>query len=235
MSSSLNVQEVSLLTMTNLAKRLRAALDESGMNQSELARRIGVSRGAVSFWLTGTTTSLAGDNLLKAAHALNISANWLSTGHGRMKPQPAQEIFLEENPDYPAIKRVKIKISSGATGFGIEPLDDQAPIVFPRLWYENNGYKPESLIAIKVDGASMEPGLYDGDWVVINTDDVAPRDGVAFALNYDGEAVIKRLFRTDGEWTAASDNADKRIYRDRPVTGDAFIIGRVVHKQSERI
>lgn len=190
----------------------------------------------MSFWLTGATTSLAGENLLKAAQALNVSANWLSTGRGRMKPLPAKEISLEENPDYPAIKRVKIKISAGVTGFGIEPLDDDhAPIVFSRSWYENNGYKPESLIAIKVTGASMEPGLYEGDWVVINTDDIVPRDGVAYALNYDGEAVVKRLFRNDGQWIAASDNADKRIYRDRALNGDTFVIGRVVHKQSERI
>jgi phage repressor protein C with HTH and peptisase S24 domain len=222
--------------MKTLAERLRAALNESGMNQSELARRIGVTRGAVSFWLTGATTNLVGDNLLKAAKALHVSANWLSTGRGRMKLTPAKELSLEDNPDYPAIKRVKIKISAGVTGFGIEPLDeDHAPIVFSRSWYETNGYKPEHLIAIKVSGASMEPGMFDGDWVVVNTADVNPRDGVAFALNYDGEVVIKRIFRNDGTWVAASDNQDKRIYRDRPLNGDTFILGRVVHKQSERI
>jgi phage repressor protein C with HTH and peptisase S24 domain len=153
-----------------------------------------------------------------------------------MKPTPAKEISLEDNPDYPAIKRVKIKISAGVTGFGIEPLnDDHAPIVFSRAWYENNGYKPESLLAIKVNGASMETGMFDGDWVVVNTDDVMPRNGVVYALNLDGETVVKRLFRTDGVWVAASDNQDKRIFRDRPLNGDSFIIGRIVHKQSERI
>jgi phage repressor protein C with HTH and peptisase S24 domain len=222
--------------MKTLAERLRAALDESGMNQSELARRIGLTRGAVSLWLSGSTTSLAGDNLLSAAKMLGVSPNWLATGRGRMKPAPAKEMALDENPDYPAIRRVKIKLSAGVTGFGVEPLnEDHAPIVFARSWYESNGYRPEALLAIKVAGASMETGLYDGDWVVINTDDTTPRDGVAYALNYDGEAVIKRLFRTDGQWVAASDNPDKRLYRDRPLNGDTFIIGRVVHKQSERI
>lgn len=153
-----------------------------------------------------------------------------------MKSAPAKEISLEENPEYPAIKRVKIKISAGVTGFGVEPLnDDHAPIVFSKSWYDRNGYRPEALIAIKVSGASMEPGLYEGDWVVINTADVEPRDGAVFALNYDGEPVIKRLFRSDGQWVAASDNQDKRIYRDRPMNGETFVIGRVVHKQSERI
>ncbi|WP_318826107.1 XRE family transcriptional regulator [Burkholderia thailandensis] len=236
MSSSLNAQGISLLDMKTLADRLRAALQEAQMNQSELARRVGVTRGAVSFWLTSATTSLAGENLLKVASALSVSPNWLATGRGRMKPATPQEISLQENPEYPAIRRVKIKISAGITGYGIEPLEeDHAPIVFHRSWYESNGYDPEKLLAIKVAGASMEPGLYDGDWVVVNSADTSPRDGVAFALSFDGEVVIKRLFRTEGHWVAASDNQDKRIYRDRPLNGDTFIIGRVIHKQSERI
>ena len=236
MSSTLSEQAFSLLNMKTLAERLQIALDAAGIKQIELARRVGVTRGAVSLWFKGTTTSLEGENLLKAAQALAISPTWLATGRGKMKPASAKEIPLEDNPDYPAIKRVKIKISAGVTGFGVEPLtEEHAPIVFHKSWYEKNGYKPESLIAIKVSGASMEPGLFDGDWVVINTADTTPRDGSAFALNYDGEAVVKRLFRTDGQWVAASDNQDKRIYRDRPMNGDTFIIGRVVHKQSERI
>lgn len=62
MSSSLNAQGVSLLYMKTLADRLRAALAEARMNQSELARRVGVTRGAVSFWLNSATTNLAGEN-----------------------------------------------------------------------------------------------------------------------------------------------------------------------------
>ncbi len=236
MSSNLSRQAFNLLNMKTLAERLKAALKEAGISQSELSRRVGVSRSAVSLWCDGTTTSLDGDNLLKTAEVLGISPVWLNTGRGKMKRGENKEIPLYDNPEYPAIKRVKIKISAGVTGFGVEPLNDEhAPIVFHRSWYESNGYKPDNLIAIKVHGASMEPGLYDGDWVVINTEDVTPRDGIAFALNYDGESVVKRLFRTDGQWVAASDNSDKRIYRDRALNGDTFIIGRVVHKQSERI
>ncbi|CAB3644234.1 HTH-type transcriptional regulator PrtR [Trinickia soli] len=230
------MQVFNLLTMTTLAERLQVALDQAKMKQIELARRVGITRGAVSLWLKGATTKVEGENLVKAAQVLGVSPNWLATGRGRMKSASPREIALEDNPEYPAIRRVKIKISAGVTGFGVEPLaDDHAPIVFHRSWYESNGYSPESLIAIKVNGASMEPGLYDGDWVVVNTDDTQPRDGIAFAVNYDGEVVVKRLFRTDGQWVAASDNPDKRIYRDRPMNGDTFIIGRIVHKQSERI
>jgi phage repressor protein C with HTH and peptisase S24 domain len=236
MSSYLNAQEVSLLSMKTLAERLRAALKDTGINQSELGRRVGVTRGAVSFWLTGQTTALEGENLVKVATALGISPVWLATGRGKMKPNGGHELSLEDNPNYPAIFRVKIEISADQTGYQIKVLDEgDGPIVFARAWYERHGYQPESLIAVRISGASMEPGLYEGDWVVANTDDVAPTDGDAFLLNHEGKAVVKRLFKTDGQWIAASDNPDKRIHRDRPLGEGSFIIGRIVHKQSERI
>lgn len=236
MSSSLSAQVFNLLNMKTLAERLESARAAAGLTQAELSRRVGVSRATVSLWFSGTTKDFSGENLIKAARALKVSVSWLSTGRGKRNVDERSEINFDDNPDYPSIRRVKLKLSAGVTGYGVEPLnDDHAPIVFSRGWYEGHNYKPDELIAIKVDGASMEPGLYDGDWVVINTADDSPREGNVFALNFEGEAVIKRLFKVDGQWVAASDNADKRIYRDKPLNGDTFVIGRVVHKQSERI
>lgn len=116
MSSKLISQASILLTMNSLAERLRAALDAAGINQSELSRRVGVTRGAVSFWLKGTITSLEGENLIRTAQALGVSPNWLATGRGKMSPASSKEISFEDNPDYPAVRRVKIKLSAGITG-----------------------------------------------------------------------------------------------------------------------
>ena len=81
----------------------------------------------------------------------------------------------------------------------------------------------------------MEPSLWDGDLVVINTSDTSPHDGEAFAINYEGELVIKRLRRDAGEWFAISDNSDQRRYSPKRCTEDVVILGRVIYKQSERI
>jgi phage repressor protein C with HTH and peptisase S24 domain len=67
----------------------------------------------------------------------------------------------------------------------------------------------------------MEPGLYDGDTVVVNTEQVTPKDGVVFAVNYEGELVIKRLMRDAGQWWLRSDNADQRRY-PRKTCGEGF-------------
>lgn len=155
------------------------------------------------------------------------------TAEPRLMPM---SIALENNPDYPAVRRVKFKLSAGATGFGVEYLDeDGSPIVFQRQWYEGRGLRPERLFAIKVANHSMEPGLFDGDTVVVNTDSVAPKDGVVFAVNYEGEMVIKRLARDGGQWWLCSDNPDQRRYPRKICDEHCIIIGEIVHKQSERI
>jgi phage repressor protein C with HTH and peptisase S24 domain len=81
----------------------------------------------------------------------------------------------------------------------------------------------------------MEPTLYDGDVIVVNLADALPREGEVFAINMEGEPVVKRLTKQGGEWLAASDNQDKRRYRDKPLSPDAIVVGRVIYRQSEHI
>lgn len=148
----------------------------------------------------------------------------------------AMQIDLENNPDYPAIRRVAFKLSAGASGFGVEYRDgDGAPIVFQRKWYTDNGFDPAALFAVRVANGSMEPGLYDGDTVVVNTKSVEPKDGVVFAVNYEGEMVIKRLVRDGGQWWLASDNPNQQRYPRKVCDEHSRLIGEVVHKQSMRI
>lgn len=72
--------------------RIKAALATSGLKKSELARRCGVTPGAVTQWLTGDTKSLKGETLLKIATALSVSPQWLSTGKGSISPPSDLEI-----------------------------------------------------------------------------------------------------------------------------------------------
>ncbi len=155
---------------------------------------------------------------------------------GRTNPAMGEPIDLENNPDYPAIRRVRFKLSAGASGFGVEYHDEEgAPIVFRRDWYERHGYRPEKLFAVSVANGSMETGLYDGDVVVVNTESTEPKDGVVYAVNYEGEMVIKRLVRDAGQWWLHSDNSDQRRYPRKVCDEHSVILGEIVHKQSERI
>jgi phage repressor protein C with HTH and peptisase S24 domain len=82
----------------------------------------------------------------------------------------------------------------------------------------------------------MEPTLYEDDIVVINTADKKPAVGEVFAVNFNGEPVVKRMQKDGGRWWLASDNPDQRTYYRRACEGDGcLIIGRVVRKESDRI
>jgi transcriptional regulator with XRE-family HTH domain len=58
------------------SERLRAAREAAGLNQSELAERIGVTRNVISLVESGKQ-SLATRNLVKACAVLNVSADYL--------------------------------------------------------------------------------------------------------------------------------------------------------------
>ncbi len=164
--------------------------------------------------------------------------NWLGHGAGENQANYITKplIDLESNPEYLSIRHATFKLSAGASGFGIEYLQDDAPpIVFQKSWIISRGYNPAKLFATKVANGSMETGLFDGDTVIVNTDSTTPKDGHVFAANYEGELVIKRLVRDAGQWWLCSDNPDQRRYPRKLCDEHVFLIGEVVHRQSERI
>lgn len=194
------------------------------------ATGLGCTIEEISPRLAGEARTIASSLALPG---VNIHTNQNAMSEG---VKIVQEINLDENPDYPAIRRVNFKLSAGASGFGVEFRDEEGPpIVFQRSWYEKNGYNPGKLFAVRIANGSMEPGLYDGDVVVVNTESNLPKDGIVFAINYEGELVVKRIIRDAGQWWLSSDNPDQRRYPRKVCDENVFLIGEVVYKSSERI
>lgn len=218
------IQEWRIQRLEDLARR------EGG--KAALGRKLGYKDGAfVGQMLRGERP--VSEKTVHAVHSIPGYSGWFENEDDSSRPVL---IDLEDNPDFPAIRRVRFKLSAGASGFGVSYLDgDAPPIVFQRSWYESRGFKPEKLFATGVMNGSMEPGLYDGDTVVVNTEQTDPIDGHVFAVNYEGELVIKRLVRDDGKWWLFSDNPDKRLYPRKACHEGVFLLGEIVHKQSERI
>lgn len=146
-------------------------------------------------------------------------------------------IAEQDDPDFIQIPMVTLRLSAGVSGFQTEPDQREGGTLgMRRNWVERSGLNPASLIAIQVKGDSMEPSLYENDIVVINTFDKRPVDGAVFAVNYEGEAVVKRFSRDAGDWWLTSDNVDQRKHHRKVCRGEAcIIIGRVVRKESDRI
>jgi len=142
-----------------------------------------------------------------------------------------------EDPGFYQIRKVQLCLRAGVTGFQTVPeIFDGSTISVPRNWADRHGYSPKNLVAVTVKGESMEPSLYAGDTVVVNTADTTRMDGVVYAFNYEGEAVIKRLARDSGQWWLSSDNADQRRFPRKRCDGmECMIVGRIVLRETERI
>lgn len=213
-----------------------------GWTLEKLEELSGVDRGTIS--ALENRDSSKSDHFYAIAKAMGITVEHLTIPpdqwdllSGTKRAIKNEEIDLVDNEDYPAIKRVNLKLSAGISGFSIDyDIEDKTPIVMRKEWFESRGYKPNKLLAVEVKGESMQNGLFDGDTVVINTADTKPIDGEVFAINYEGEMLIKRMVRDSGIWWLSSDNTDQRKFPRKECSGDmCLVVGRIVHKQSERI
>jgi len=142
-----------------------------------------------------------------------------------------------DDPNVTQIMKVKLQVQAGVTGFQVEPehYDGDTQGV-PTSWIRKNGLRRDALLAIVVKGESMEPALHEGDVIVVNSDDKELVDGSVYVVNYEGEAVVKRMQRDAGQWWLTSDNADQRKYHRKLCKGaECILIGRVIRKESTHI
>lgn len=228
----------------DISSRLDAAMKEAGfVSQSALARASGVPQPTINRILKGVgKKGPEAHTLVQLAAACNVTFDWLHEGiepkHRALPAEFTPVIVAQEDDErFYQIQKVRLRLSAGISGFSVEPeKHDGSTLSIPRHWADRHGFIPERLIAIKIKGESMEPSLYADDLVIINTADAKPQDGVVFAVNYEGEPVVKRLSRDAGQWWLTSDNPDQRKYHRKVCRGnDCIIIGRVVRKESERI
>ena len=216
----------------DIALRLAKA---RGWNQTEFAAALGVTSAVISNW---KSRGMPADQHMAVAAVFGVSVDQL-VGLVAVPEDfdDIQPIDLDAHPGLVRIRRVQLRLQAGVHGYSIDADEsDGSPLFFRADWLKLRGYKPDHLVAIKVMGQSMEPTLYPDDMVVVNTTDTEPKDGKVFAINYEGEAVIKRMVRDAGSWWLASDNPDQRRFpRKECADGACIIVGQVIHRQSEQI
>lgn len=244
--------------MENLAKRLAWARTKANLTQQELAKKTGVAQSTIASWESGARET--GRKISVVADFLGVSPLWLSEGRGPWAIMPTSELpavsdvvseehlaalafpnarpvrlIDEDSADLYRIPKVTLRLQAGVTGFQVEPdRRDGGTMGLSRSWVDRKGFDPAKLLSVGVKGESMEPTFYEGDTVVINLADTKPVDNGVFAVNYNGEAVIKRLSRDVGKWWLMSDNSDQRRFYRRVCEGaECIIIGRVVRREGD--
>nr|MBV0881041.1 helix-turn-helix domain-containing protein [Noviherbaspirillum sp. L7-7A] len=226
-------------------------------SQSELARRSGVPQPTINRILNGVgRQGPATETLKKLAVACEMPFQWLADGTGAergvstegvvlgMTEPDLEHLFVFPKPSHAdkaagpvRIRTVRLRSSAKDTEFAVQAdVRSGDGVYLGKEWLQTRGYHDQALIALAMDGDSMEPGLYAGDILVVNLSDRQLHDGEVFVLAYEGTVLIRRLLRDAGRWWLCSDSAAQRRFpRKRYANSECSIIGRVVFKLSEKI
>ena len=195
--------------MTTFPPRLTAAREKRGLNQSELARRIGVTPQSVQAWESGKSTP-RDPKMKKLALELNVPASYLrgetdehpsglekaSVRMGSIETWDDSTPLGDDEVYVPLLREVELAAGSGR--FVIEEVNT-GRLRFFKSDLRRNDVQFSNAKCVVVSGNSMDPVLRHGAVVGVNVgknsiSDVT--DSEMYALSHCGQLRIKQLYRT---------------------------------------
>tara|TARA_X000001388_G_scaffold23413_1_gene15907 strand:+ start:2321 stop:3037 length:717 start_codon:yes stop_codon:yes gene_type:complete len=177
----------------------------------EFGKKLGVSHVTVRAWEKDEYKP-SSDNIFEIVNILGEHSSLLPRVHYQNKNEKNQ---VSENAEYyghidawdsetpldedevevPFFMEVEL-----AAGIGGEySLEIKGPkLRFSKSTLRRCGVQTEAAACVKVSGNSMEPRLFDGDVVGVDTFDRKIVDGKVYAINHSGLLRVKRLYRLPG-------------------------------------
>ncbi|GGB21347.1 transcriptional regulator [Sphingomonas metalli] len=209
------------------AARLRQLMNDRGLTQSELARRVGISQTSIAKLVTGS--GYGSKFLHRIAQELGTSPGYLEGLTDDPKadaiPLPSVEDAAEQL-DLVSVQQIDLAYGLGATF--VDNHVNVDVIRFPRLWMEAITSSPPALLTwARGRGDSMEPTIHDGDVVLIDRSQrvVVEQDAV-WAYTVGDLGAIKRLRIKGDRVVIHSDNQSVRP--DEESIDQVNIVGRVI-------
>lgn len=221
------------MTFTDRITTVIKELTDKKIRKYEIAESAGYSKQIITQWENGIAKSISPEGAEKLERKYGYNHRWLLFGELPKMATDAREIVPDGR--WQSVRFVGLNLKAGVSGYAVEYLDEDEyePLFFKKTWFEKRGYDPNKLFALFVKGESMSPTLEDGSVVVVNTEATQPKDNAIFAVNYHGEAVVKRVINDMGKYWLSSDNIDQRRYPRILCDENTIIIGKVVHYQGE--
>lgn len=178
------------------------------MTQESLAKKIGVSKSAISRYESNNISNMGIDKALAMSKALQIDPLTLLTG----------EIENSKAKKEPNSKPIPLigQIAAGVPILAEENIDD--------YFYIDKSIKADFCLKIKGD-SMIEEGIYEDDIVFIKSQPCI-ENGEIGAVIIGDEATLKRIYKGDNTVILQPAN---RNYKPRTYTGgDIHIAGKLV-------
>lgn len=217
--------------MLNIAEKMRFIRKSMGLNQTEMAKKVDLSQRTWSSYETGRSNPPL-KVLMKLAE-MGYTIPGLTTGSAPAGTSSAgantfgsPSAFPHVVTDTPqsgsfTIPLLDQKLSAGH-GQYLPDTDKPVSYIEAPAYLKRYG---KNVVALYVDGDSMEPTLSRGDMVVC---DSCGFDGEGiYAIQMDGHGYVKRISRKPGKVVVTSDNPAYENWEE-PLESTAFrIVGRV--------
>ncbi len=127
------------------------------------------------------------------------------------------------------IARLAVQASAGPGALVDDEVLLGTDVIDPAL-ARRLGLRDGQAAIIRVRGTSMEPGLQDGDHIIVDMATTVPgARGRLHVIRVDGLTMVKRVALRDGTLSVSSDNPAAPPVPDGPVD----IVGRVVWQMRE--
>jgi transcriptional regulator with XRE-family HTH domain len=173
-------------------------LGQLNLTQGQLAEHLGVTRPAIAHYLHGRREPSL-DQLQRIAKFLDIGLAEFIEG----KSTENTVLNLEEHHVFIPYVDKQNPLEPTAQ----EDLRYMREFSVQKAWITDRNLKVTDLVAVKVEGSSMEPSLQDGDIVIADTSDNALKEDEVYVLYYDERIAVKRLKqRYDGALILHNDN-----------------------------
>lgn len=209
----------------------RRVSEKTGIGtQMELARALGVNRSAIT--QAKNRDAVPQKWVLALSRKFAVSPDWLEFGEGACDTVSknalleAKHLTMPETPwQTILVPKVRATLCAGGGSFELEAVP-VAEHPMPRSWLARMG-NPEAMVFMDVIGNSMEPGIRDGDMVLVDQAFTDPAPKVILAVGYEDAIFLKRVQKRPNGLALLSDNTD---YAPMEIMGDEMASFRVIGK-----
>ena len=173
---------MSLIKISTFPERLKESLDETGVSVTDLASSIGMSKQAISSYITGNR--MPKRPVINAiSEALNRNPMYL-LGYDIDKHIPANN----------AAKGIKIPVLGNVqAGIPVEAVQD----ILDEEEIEPSMALTGEYFALKIKGNSMEPRIFEGDVVIVRRQPDVENGTIAVVLVNGQDATVKIVEKND--------------------------------------